>query len=60
MKPCNLNVLVLGNSLLIKIVNLIRLFEFNLLVKTKIRCKVIHSMERFDLVQNINRVSGKC
>ncbi len=60
MKPCNLNVLVLGNSLLIKIVNLIRLFEFNYLVKTNTRSKVTYSMERFDLVQNTNRDIGKC
>ncbi len=60
MKPCNLNVLVLGNSLLIKIVNLIRPFEFNYLVKTKTRSKVIHFMERFDLVKKIIKDIGKC
>jgi hypothetical protein len=60
MKPCNLNVLVLENSLLIKIVKLIRAFEFNYLVKTMTGSKMTHSMEDFDVVQNINRDIGKC
>ncbi len=53
MKSCNLNVLLLENSLLIKIVNLIRLFEFNYLVKTNTRSEVTYSMEHFDLVQTL-------
>jgi hypothetical protein len=60
MTPCNVNVLVLENSLLIKIVNLIRPFEFSYLVKTRTGSKMTQSMEHFDLVQNINRDIGKC